>query len=86
MEIEPENVIYLFAFAALLFGGYGLILGKVTFFSGENSTTTHILIGVKARLVSIVFLLSSALLFSGSWYGYIVLAIALLLPWLLLAR
>jgi hypothetical protein len=80
MNIEPQNIIYILAALAMIIGGYSVVVGKLTFYPGEDQSLAQSLQGGRARFIGILLLISSMLLLSGSIYGYVILVVALVLP------
>ena len=80
MDIEPKTAILIFGIAALIFGTYSVILGKLVFYPGEEERRSKTLVGTKARLVGVVMLVASLFLLIGNTYGYLIFGLAIMLP------
>lgn len=80
MDIEPRTTILIFGVAALVFGTYSFILGKLVFYPGEEERRSKTLVGMKARLVGVIMLIASLFLLIGNAYGFLILGLAIMLP------
>ena len=84
MDIGQESVALLFALAALVIGGYGLIKGTITFSIGESDPgTDRQITGNAARIASGAMILAGFALLVDFKIGVVLLLAALALTWLL---
>ena len=77
--MDKSFVYYIFSLAALIVGTHSIFTGQLVF-GGENDQ--RLIKGKWVRVIGVLLLLSSILLFMRNTYGYALLAFCIFAPWL----